>query len=92
MTQCSECGKMLKTRAGLLCHTRTHAHSGSYYCCGKAFQDAFHLRRHRASKHEGPKCHVCVKCGKSFADKMNRGSIGDDRDEPGKTGAPPGTY
>ncbi len=32
-------------------------------------QDAYHLRRHRASKHEGPKCHVCVKCGKSFADK-----------------------
>ncbi|KAH3747435.1 hypothetical protein DPMN_181862 [Dreissena polymorpha] len=23
---------------------------------------------------------------------MNRGSIGDDRDEPGKTGAPPGKY
>ncbi|KAH3707762.1 hypothetical protein DPMN_067177 [Dreissena polymorpha] len=32
-------------------------------------QDACHLRRHMASKHEGPKCHVCVKCGKSFADK-----------------------
>ncbi|KAH3897337.1 hypothetical protein DPMN_021525 [Dreissena polymorpha] len=60
---------MLKTRAALLRHTRKHANSGNYYCCGKAFQDAYHLRRHRASKHEGPKRHVCVQCGRSFAAK-----------------------
>ena len=32
-------------------------------------QDAYHLRSHRASTHEGPKCHVCVQYGRSFADK-----------------------
>ncbi|XP_052223874.1 gamma-aminobutyric acid type B receptor subunit 2-like [Dreissena polymorpha] len=32
-------------------------------------KDTFHLRRHRASQHEGLKCHVCIQCGKSFADK-----------------------
>ncbi|KAH3729001.1 hypothetical protein DPMN_054964 [Dreissena polymorpha] len=60
---------MLKTRAGFLRHIRRHANSGNYYCCGKAFQDAYPLRRHRASKHEGTKCHVCVQCGRNFADK-----------------------
>lgn len=38
MAQCSECGKMSKTRAGLLRHIRGHANSGNYNCCGKAFQ------------------------------------------------------
>ncbi|KAH3739329.1 hypothetical protein DPMN_045981 [Dreissena polymorpha] len=46
MAQCSECGKLLKTRAGLLRHIRRYANSGNYYCCGKAFQ--------KASKNEGP--------------------------------------
>ncbi|KAH3872016.1 hypothetical protein DPMN_035229 [Dreissena polymorpha] len=27
-----------------------------------------------ASKREGPKCHVCVQCGRSFVDLPTRGS------------------
>ncbi|KAH3694528.1 hypothetical protein DPMN_081968 [Dreissena polymorpha] len=58
---------MSKTRAGLLRHIRGHANSGNYNCCGKAFQDAYNLRRLQRTK--GPQCHVCVQSDWSFADK-----------------------
>ncbi|XP_052284440.1 neurotrophin receptor-interacting factor 1-like [Dreissena polymorpha] len=56
MAQCSERGKMSKTRAGLLRHIRGHANSGNYNCCGKAFQDAYNLRRLQRTKDPNITC------------------------------------
>ncbi|XP_052268994.1 zinc finger protein 501-like [Dreissena polymorpha] len=56
MAQCSECRKMSKTRAGLLRHISGHANSGNYNCCGKAFQDAYNLRRLQRTKDPNVTC------------------------------------
>ncbi|KAH3884479.1 hypothetical protein DPMN_008459 [Dreissena polymorpha] len=42
-----------------------YANSGNYYCCGKAFPDAFNLRRLQRTKDPM----MCVQCGRSFSDK-----------------------
>ncbi|KAH3704243.1 hypothetical protein DPMN_079299 [Dreissena polymorpha] len=47
---------MLETRAGLLRHVRRHANSGNYYCRGKAFQDAYNLRRRQRTKDPNVTC------------------------------------
>ena len=40
---------------------------GKYFYCGKSFQDTYHLRLRRSSKHGGPKTFCCITCNKSFA-------------------------
>ncbi|KAH3829693.1 hypothetical protein DPMN_102921 [Dreissena polymorpha] len=47
---------MSKTRAGLLRHIRGHANSGNYNCCGKAFQDAYNLRKFQRTKDPNVTC------------------------------------
>ncbi|XP_053378958.1 RB-associated KRAB zinc finger protein-like [Mercenaria mercenaria] len=40
-------------------------HDATIFNCG--LKDVDHFRRHRASKHQGPKSYACTYCGKSFA-------------------------
>ncbi|XP_053403194.1 zinc finger protein 8-like [Mercenaria mercenaria] len=65
---CQECGKDYSSRKSLLRHERGHRNMGPYKCCGQSFpvRDVDHFRRHRASKHQGPKSYPCTYCGKSF--------------------------
>ena len=64
---CPKCGKMFNNRSNLNRHIAVHSKQGRFFCCGKPFQDSYHLRLHRASKHGGPKDYVCSFCRKSFS-------------------------
>ena len=65
---CPICDKELPSKRRLKIHVVIHSDKKAT-CphCGKAFSEAYKLRRHLKEVHENLKDHVCATCGKSFA-------------------------
>lgn len=69
---CNVCGKLLRTKNGLLTHHQIHSGQRRFECkiCGKKFVQAVNLETH-ARIHSGEKPYVCKTCGKSFSQLAN---------------------
>lgn len=66
--QCDTCGKVFRTKPGLIHHIRIHTGERPYVChlCDKRFINGGHLHTHMRT-HTGEKNHVCAACSKAFA-------------------------
>ena len=66
--QCDTCGKIFRTKPGLIHHIRIHTGERPYVChlCDKRFINGGHLHTHMRT-HTGEKNHVCAACTKAFA-------------------------
>ncbi|XP_017770552.1 PREDICTED: zinc finger protein 613-like [Nicrophorus vespilloides] len=66
--QCDTCGKIFRTKPGLVHHIRIHTGERPYVChlCDKRFMNGGHLHTHMRT-HTGEKNHVCSACNKAFA-------------------------
>nr|CAH7732539.1 unnamed protein product [Callosobruchus chinensis] len=66
--QCDTCGKIFRTKPGLVHHIRIHTGERPYFChlCEKRFINGGHLYTHMRI-HTGEKNHVCAACSKAFA-------------------------
>lgn len=66
--QCNTCGKVFRTKPGLVHHIRIHTGERPYIChlCEKRFINGGHLHTHMRT-HTGEKNHVCAACSKAFA-------------------------
>lgn len=66
--QCDTCGKVFRTKPGLIHHIRIHTGERPYLChlCNKRFINGGHLHTHMRT-HTGEKNHVCCSCSKAFA-------------------------
>lgn len=66
--QCDTCGKIFKTKQGLIQHLRIHSGERPYACsiCHKCFINGGHLHTHMRT-HTGEKKHPCLNCVKTFA-------------------------
>ncbi|CAH0551497.1 unnamed protein product [Brassicogethes aeneus] len=66
--QCDTCGKVFRTKPGLVHHIRIHTGERPYIChlCDKRFINGGHLHTHMRT-HTGEKNHVCAACSKAFA-------------------------
>lgn len=66
--QCDTCGKVFRTKPGLIHHIRIHTGERPYLChlCNKRFINGGHLHTHMRT-HTGEKNHVCSACSKAFA-------------------------
>ncbi|KAL3889779.1 hypothetical protein ACJMK2_002107 [Sinanodonta woodiana] len=75
--QCTYCGKLMKSKTGLIAHTKQfHTHPDEQYnCpkCNKIFRQKGNLRTHMFS-HETDRMFLCAFCGKTFKypDQLNR--------------------
>ncbi|KAK3578258.1 hypothetical protein CHS0354_011581 [Potamilus streckersoni] len=75
--QCTYCGKLMKSKTGLIAHTKQfHTHTDEQYnCpkCNKIFRQKGNLRTHMFS-HETDRMFLCAFCGKTFKypDQLNR--------------------
>ncbi|XP_053382432.1 uncharacterized protein LOC128549542 isoform X2 [Mercenaria mercenaria] len=75
--QCNVCGRLLKSKTGLIAHTRIfHAKNAEVFpCtkCGKVFKQKGNLRSHMYShsKARNFKCDVCIKAFK-YPDQLSR--------------------
>lgn len=66
--QCDTCGKVFRTKPGLVHHIRIHTGERPYVChlCDKRFINGGHLHTHMRT-HTGEKNHICAACSKAFA-------------------------
>ncbi|KAF5304703.1 hypothetical protein FQA39_LY09480 [Lamprigera yunnana] len=66
--QCDTCGKIFRTKPGLIHHIRIHTGERPYVChlCDKRFINGGHLHTHMRT-HTGEKNHICAACNKAFA-------------------------
>lgn len=66
--QCDTCGKVFRTKPGLVHHIRIHTGERPYVChlCDKRFINGGHLHTHMRT-HTGEKNHICAACNKAFA-------------------------
>ncbi|RZC36565.1 zinc finger protein TC009514, partial [Asbolus verrucosus] len=66
--QCDTCGKVFRTKPGLIHHIRIHTGERPYVChlCDKRFINGGHLHTHMRT-HTGEKNHICAACTKAFA-------------------------
>ncbi|KAF2894914.1 hypothetical protein ILUMI_11259 [Ignelater luminosus] len=66
--QCDTCGKVFRTKPGLIHHIRIHTGERPYVChlCDKRFINGGHLHTHMRT-HTGEKNHICAACSKAFA-------------------------
>lgn len=66
--QCDTCGKIFRTKPGLIHHIRIHTGERPYVChlCDKRFINGGHLHTHMRT-HTGEKNHICPSCTKAFA-------------------------
>lgn len=66
--QCDTCGKVFRTKPGLVHHIRIHTGERPYVChlCDKRFINGGHLHTHMRT-HTGEKNHICAACTKAFA-------------------------
>lgn len=66
--QCDTCGKVFRTKPGLIHHIRIHTGERPYVChlCNKRFINGGHLHTHMRT-HTGEKNHICSACNKAFA-------------------------
>lgn len=66
--QCDTCGKVFRTKPGLVHHIRIHTGERPYVChlCDKRFINGGHLHTHMRT-HTGEKNHICAACEKAFA-------------------------
>ncbi|CAG9860414.1 unnamed protein product [Phyllotreta striolata] len=66
--ECNTCGKVFRTKPGLVHHIRIHTGERPYIChlCEKRFINGGHLHTHMRT-HTGEKNHICAACNKAFA-------------------------
>ncbi|XP_075698667.1 uncharacterized protein LOC142663734 [Rhinoderma darwinii] len=67
---CSECGKLFRSKARCVVHGRRHTGERPFECneCGQCFSENGNLVRHQRT-HTGERQIKCPECGKCFRDK-----------------------